>query len=141
MINPPVIIDITHNEKVILEKSLETFLNLGFDIDNFGGNTFIIRGIPAFLDNVNIKELFFDILDSAINSNKAHSYILEEEQIISSACKKAIKAKDNLSDREIMALLMQIEQMDLEQLTCPHGRPIMIRLTQYELEKYFKRVI
>ncbi len=141
IVNPPIVVDVTHNEKNILVSSLNTFLKLGFDIEFFGGNTFIIRGIPAFLEGANIKELFFDILDTVVDENPTHPYIIEENNIISSACKKAIKAHDMLSDSEIRALFAQLENMDIKQLTCPHGRPIMIKLTRYELEKYFKRIV
>lgn len=141
IINPPIMIDVTHNEKNILINSIEIFSNLGFDIEFFGGNTFIIRGIPTFLKSTNIKELFFDILDNMMGDNTANSYIIEEEYIISSACKKAVKAHDMLSDREIQALFKQLEKVDIKQLTCPHGRPIMVKLTRYELEKYFKRLV
>lgn len=141
LVNPPLIIDVTHNERTILERSIDIFAELGFDIDSFGGNTFIIRGVPAFLKNANIKELFFDILDNIDEGGTSKPYIIDEDHIITCACKRAIKAKDTLDDKEIQALFEELKKTDIKQFTCPHGRPIMIKLTRYELEKYFKRVI
>lgn len=141
MINPPLVIDVTHNEQIVLKHSIDVFRELGFDIESFGGNTFIIRGIPSILGDANIKKIFFDILDNIAEDNITKPYIIEEEHIITCACKRAIKANDMLSDKEIQALFQQLDEVDERQLTCPHGRPIMIRLTRYELEKYFKRVI
>ncbi|NMA95330.1 MAG: DNA mismatch repair endonuclease MutL [Clostridiales bacterium] len=141
MMSPPLTIDVTYNERISLEASTEAFAKLGFEIDHFGGNTFIIRGVPAILGKLNVKELFFDILGGLDEDTSRRPYIIDEDYIITCACKRAIKAHDALSDREIDALFRELGDSDIKQFTCPHGRPIMIKFTRYELEKYFKRVI
>ena len=106
-------------------------------MEPFGGKTFLIRGLPVVLKEADVREIFNEIL---AHTNKANrELLLQEEDIIKISCKKAVKANDKLSQQEIRGLLKDLEQKRIP-LTCPHGRPIMISMSRYELEKRFKRV-
>lgn len=136
---PPIVLEVTHAEQLILEDSLEKFHALGFEIEPFGGRSYIIRGVPANLGPYDVRTFFQELLDKANEIKTETRYQLNIEDIMQMACKKAVKAKDPLSDLEIAALLEKIRQEEFP-LTCPHGRPIMISMSRYELEKMFKRV-
>lgn len=113
------------DKKDILEK-------YGFVTEDFGSNTILVRQVPVSLSDDDIKSVILEIIN-----NSSTDYM--EENIHTIACKAAIKANKKLSDREIDELVkMFVEEGGVN--TCPHGRPIMIKITKYELEKMFKRI-
>ncbi len=134
---PPYVLEVTHHEYIAISDNIEIFLTVGFEIESFGGNTFLIRGIPVVLKNANVREIFNELLDQISKVN--NKFMLQQEDIIKTSCKKAVKAHDKLSQKEIRDLLRDIEDKKIP-LTCPHGRPIMISMSRYELEKRFKRI-
>jgi len=135
-----VTLDLNYRQAVILEKYLAYFKSLGFQIEPFGKKTFTIRSIPAILKNANIVQVISDVLDEIIESEKAKNIVdLTEELIKLIACHTAIRAGAKLQKEEIESLLHQLFNTQIP-YTCPHGRPTMIKLTKYELEKKFKRV-
>jgi len=136
---PPIVLETTHTEQIILEYSLDKFQSLGFEIEPFGGKTYVIRGVPAILGSYNIREFFQDLLDQSSSIKPEGPYGLKIEDIMQMACKKAVKARDPLSDLEIAALIERMRREEIP-MTCPHGRPIMVSMTRYELEKMFRRV-
>jgi len=136
---PPIVIELTHQESMLLTDSMETFASLGFEVEPFGDRTFMIRGIPTMLTGANIQRFFQDLLDQVMEHGSSSPSSLKAEDIIRMACKKAVKAHDPLSEKEIVALLNQMQNSKIP-MTCPHGRPIMIAMTQYEMEKLFKRI-
>ena len=137
---PPVVIQLSHDEHILLQEALEAFKSLGFELEPFGGNAWAVRGIPAVLSGASIKELFYNVLDQWKGERDAHlSIAFKPHDIMKIACKHAVKARDPLSDREILSLLNDIQDKKIP-LTCPHGRPIVVTITKYELEKKFKRI-
>lgn len=136
---PPVIIEVTHTEQVILDESIELFHSLGFEIEPFGGRSFAVRGVPVILGSSNINEFFHELLDRRKEFVQGYNYKLKMDDIIQMSCKKAVKAGDNLSDIEIIELLNGLMKKEIP-MTCPHGRPIMISITRNELEKMFRRI-
>lgn len=136
---PPIVLEVTHAEQLILEDSLEKFQKLGFEIEAFGGRSYIVRGVPANLGSYDVRGFFQDLLDKSNDIKSETRYHLNVEDIMQMACKRAVKAKDPLSDLEITALIEKIREEKIP-LTCPHGRPIMVSMNRYELEKMFKRV-
>ena len=136
---PPIVLEVTHAEQLILEESLEKFQSLGFEIEPFGGRSYIVRGVPANLGSYDVRGFFQDVLDKSNEIKSEMRYHLNIEDIMQMACKRAVKAKDPLSDIEITALVEKIREEKIP-LTCPHGRPIMVSMSRYELEKMFKRV-
>lgn len=136
---PPVIIEVTHGEHIIINESIELFYSLGFELEAFGGRSFAIRGVPVILGSSNVKEFFQELLDNVEEYSHGSNYKLKIDDIIRMSCKKAVKAGDNLSEIEILKLLDDLMQKKIP-MTCPHGRPIMIVLTRNELEKMFRRI-
>lgn len=134
---PPYLLEMTHDEFIAIMDNLESFRAVGFEIEPFGGKAFLIRGIPVILKEANIHELFNELMDGADKINQ--KIMLQQEDIIKMSCKKAVKTHDRLSQQEIRDLL---KELDLNSFppTCPHGRPIMISMSRYELEKRFKRI-
>ncbi len=137
---PPVVIQLSHDEHMLLQEALEAFKSLGFELEPFGGNAWAVRAIPAAVSGANIKELFYNVLDQWKGEKDAHlSIAFKPHDIMRIACKHAVKARDPLSDKEILSLLNDIQEQRIP-LTCPHGRPIVVAITKYELEKKFKRI-
>jgi len=136
---PAFILEVTHDEYLYINDNLGVFTDAGFELEPFGRNSFAVRGVPVLLKEANIRELFNEIIDKSSLRAGNDDRILQQDVIIKTACKKAIKANDRLSDAEIRKL---VEDISLGRIPmhCPHGRPIMITLNQYDLEKKFKRV-
>jgi DNA mismatch repair protein MutL len=116
----------------------EYFRQLGFDIVNVGDYSFQISAIPCLLSNINLKEFFDDILFDNAFKRETVPLILKEK-LMQKACKHAIKAGDVLSPSDIDALMAKLKG-DLG-LRCPHGRPIAVKITKTEIEKWFKRIV
>ena len=121
-----------------IKKHLTDLVSIGFDIEIFGKNTLIIRGIPSIINHINPEALLAEVADdleefSSIKSVKS----LKEEVLKSIACHSAFRSGDALTFDEIKALLRDFAACDLPY--CPHGRPGIIRLTFDEIDKKFKR--
>jgi len=136
---PPYVLEVTHDEYLVLSDNLQNFLSIGFDMEPFGGKSFLVRGIPVVIKEANIRELFRDLLDQPEHKTGNARLLLQQEDIIRMSCKKAVKANDKLSEAEIRSLLRDLNRKKIP-FTCPHGRPILITMSRYELEKKFKRI-
>ena len=109
---------------------------LGFEIEDFGNSSVLVRQTPVDLGTDNIKSVITEILDS---DYKGYSDQKRTELMHTIACKAAVKGNDRLHDIEIDALITELMETGGVN-TCPHGRPIMLEITRYELEKMFKRI-
>lgn len=135
----PIIIELSPAEKLLYAENSLIFQNLGFEIEWFGENTLAIRAIPIIMGEPCTGEFFSNILDSVKDpSNPAASPL--EKIIISMACKNAIKAGDSITPEETAELINRLMKTR-QPYTCPHGRPTIITMSRYELEKKFKRII
>lgn len=119
-----------------LKQNSEVFAKLGFDYDEFGENSIVVRGVPCLLDEPAEPELLIKILDD-FNDGKIEEL---EMKIIISACKKAVKGNQYLDASEINELLDLLKKCNMP-FTCPHGRPVAMSMTKYEMEKLFKRIV
>ncbi|MGV8144970.1 MAG: DNA mismatch repair endonuclease MutL [Alkaliphilus sp.] len=133
----PEIIDLSSEDFILLIDNIESFDKLGFNIDEFGQNTIIIKEIPLILGEPRNFEFIFDLLDEIKDKKKGNRHF--SELLIEKACKSAIKASDKLDVIEVNNLLGELSILN-PPLTCPHGRPIVVSMSKYELEKHFKRV-
>lgn len=134
----PEVINLSYEDYYIVMSNLEIFENLGFNLENFGINAILINNIPIIFKDTNIKEIFYTILDSVKNINRS-KINLELDKIIKNACVKSVKAGDKLHIQEVKALLNDLEKAE-NPYTCPHGRPVIIKMTKYEIEKMFERI-
>ncbi|WP_138205840.1 DNA mismatch repair endonuclease MutL [Haloimpatiens lingqiaonensis] len=135
----PLIIELTYEEFANYKENEDVFKELGFVIEEFGVNSIYIREVPIILNELNIKNLFFDILNNLKNMGSGEITQIKYNKIASMACKAAVKANDKLSIMEMQKLLEDLKSTR-EPLNCPHGRPTIIKITLGELEKRFKRI-
>lgn len=138
----PVVLDLDPSERVLLAENMEFFSEYGFEIEDFGKGSFIVRSTPVIGSDKEIISLVFEILEILKGNKKGGIMSLEERTLDTIACKYAIKANKKLSFAEMEDLLKGLDDL-LEKgiTTCPHGRPIKVSLSKYELEKMFKRVV
>ncbi len=134
----PEVINLSYEDYYAAMNNVEIFENLGFDLENFGINAILINNIPGIFRDSNIKDIFYTILDSLKNISKK-DINLELDKIIKNACVKSVKAGDKLHIQEVKALLNDLSNAD-NPYTCPHGRPVIIKMTKYEIEKMFERI-
>lgn len=134
----PEVVEVKNNEINIINSNKELFDKAGFEIEEFGGNSFKISAVPNEITGVSIKELFYDLLDSLQKESGVKEDDKVEYFIFTMACKSAVKANMSLDNREIESLIAQMMALD-NPFTCPHGRPTAIKITKNEMEKKFKR--
>ncbi len=133
----PVTLNLSAADTSLLQTQRSNFSNLGFEIEDFGGNTFIITAVPPHFPYQNIGGLVREILDdlrAAPSGNKR----VDEADLATAACKAAVKAHDKLTVQEMERLMEQLTVTELP-YTCPHGRPTMINISFGEMEKRFGR--
>lgn len=135
----PVTVTLGKEEYVAVTENLETISKSGFDIEDFGNGTVIVRSCPMDLDNCEIEPLISEIAEYLIKNRRDISNEHLDWIYHNVACRSAIKAGDNNSDLELLELAKQVVN-DNNVRFCPHGRPVMIEISKYELEKQFGRV-
>lgn len=134
----PIHLQLSNVEYQVVMDHLDIFQDIGYQIEDFGGQSIILKAIPSYFQNIDDKQLFLDVL-SDIMENKTIDKIRLKDDIISSiACRSAIKAGDRISEIEKQAIIKDLMEIE-NRYTCPHGRPAVIKLTKQELEKWFKR--
>lgn len=139
-LSPPVIFSLTLEEQNIYKKNASYFSDFGYEIEEFGGDEFAIRGIPADFSESDPKEILIEILDSFTDDFHKATPETIKDRIATMSCKAAVKGNNKLSYKEAEILINQL--MNLENpYNCPHGRPTMITMSKYEIEKKFKRII
>ena len=139
MLNPPIVLTLATNEELLLNKYMDYFTGLGFEIEPFGGREYAVRGVPANLFSIAKEELFMEILDG-LSEETAKDPALIYEKVASMSCKAAVKGNMSLSAMEANELIDQLLQLE-NPYNCPHGRPVIISMSKYELEKKFKRIV
>ena len=139
-LTPPVVISVTPKEADIINSYAKYFEELGFEIEDFGMNAFAIRGVPLDLFSYQIKDLFEEILTQMSESPVKGVPQIIREKIASMACKAAVKGNNSLSFSEADRLIEQLLELD-NPYNCPHGRPTIISMSKYEVEKKFKRTV
>lgn len=131
-------LNLNHHEYQLVSNNLDLFRKLGFDIEEFGHNTILLRGVPMVFGSPDNHALFIEILDN-LSKGINNRYELRAEKIIKMSCTNAIKAGDYIGSIEIKQLIDDLQECE-NPFTCPHGRPITIKITRYEIEKMFKRI-
>ncbi|MFG6368301.1 MAG: DNA mismatch repair endonuclease MutL [Lachnospiraceae bacterium] len=140
MLTPPVVISVTPKEAALMDSYAQYFKELGFEIEDFGMNAFAIRGVPIDLFGHNIKELFEEVLTQMSESPVRGVPQTIREKIASMACKAAVKGNHSLTYEEADKLIEQLLELE-NPYNCPHGRPTIISMSKYEIEKKFKRIV
>ena len=139
MIAPAKVLSLTGAEASLLEMHLDTFRELGFIIEPFGGSDYRITAVPSNLYGVSVEQLFTDILDSLGSlGNQPENLILEK--LASMSCKAAVKGNHTMSVQEADALINELLKLE-NPYNCPHGRPTIVYMSHYELDRKFKRIL
>lgn len=135
----PYVLSLNPLESNIIEENLETMQELGFDISEFGNNTYKVNAVPAIVSEMNFDTFFNEFLSDNKNTLKKSSDLIKD-YLMQHSCKNAIKGGNDLTDSEINQLFNQMGKEKIA-LFCPHGRPIAIRISKSEVEKWFKRIV
>jgi DNA mismatch repair protein MutL len=133
-------IELTASEYQFAISEASFFEKLGFTYEAFGANSIIMRAVPFAEREVDAGKLFLEILDFVMDGANGEKNAVADEALYRIACKLAIKANKRLDEREISALLDKLSKLK-NPYTCPHGRPAILRLRKYEMEKLFKRIV
>ena len=135
----PMTLELTPAQAAIMEEQLPVLTRLGFTIEPFGGNTYLVRAVPTVLVGADLRQALIGIVDELAEGRASPLAREREKRLIASVCKQAaIKAGQVLSDEEMRELIRQLEATAMPR-TCPHGRPTMIHLSQAQLEREFGR--
>lgn len=135
----PVAVNLSDSEKAIVEDNSELLESFGFEIEKLGKGNIALRSVPYIFDSPGNVSFFTDIIDILGNKNIKSIYDTKEDAIAMMSCKAAVKGNDRLSYSEAQALIQRILLLE-DPFTCPHGRPTVIEMSRYELEKKFKRI-
>ena len=134
----PDVITLTHKEMDIAKDNLDLFKKAGFTLEEFGDNTLKVTGVPTFCLDLDTKDLFLETLDEINTVARTAKQEKEEKFIATVACKAAVKANMALNELEVNSLMNQLLSLP-NPFTCPHGRPTVIKMTKYEIERKFAR--
>lgn len=141
MLLMPITMTLDAIELKTVEQSIDFFDSLGFGVEVFGSNSILIRYTPAALDEHDVKDAVSDIITLIAEKHNDMHKELFEQALHTIACKKALKGNHVLGTEEMKSLAEQVLAMGDGINTCPHGRPIMITMSKYSLEKQFKRIV
>lgn len=140
MLNPPIILTLNMREQEALESYLSELTQIGFEIEAFGGREYSVRAVPGNLFGIATMDLLMELIGSLLEEVHLKSSKIILEKVASMSCKAAVKGNTKLSYAEAEALIDEL--MELENpYHCPHGRPVIVSMSKYELEKKFKRII
>lgn len=139
-ISPPIVMTLDARECEMLEKYRPQIEQFGYEVEHFGGKEYMISAIPDNLFNIDMKDLFIEMLDDFSNSTGRQTPDIITEKVASMSCKAAVKGNDKLTLPEINKLIDELLSLD-NPYNCPHGRPTIISMSKYEIEKKFKRIV
>ena len=139
-ISPPIVMTLDARECEMLEKYRPQIEQFGYEVEHFGGKEYMISAIPDNLFNIDMKDLFIEMLDDFSNATGRQTPDIITEKVASMSCKAAVKGNDKLTLPEINKLIDDLLSLD-NPYNCPHGRPTIISMSKYEIEKKFKRIV
>lgn len=136
----PYVLSLNAEDDQIISANIDAIRSVGFDIDEFGDRTYKISAVPALVSDIDFNKFFSMFLAEKINKSKITTFDLVKENLMQMACKSAVKGGDDLTMDEINKLLSEMSKENIV-LFCPHGRPVVVRITKTEIEKWFKRIV
>ncbi len=141
-LSPPIILSLSMQEQQALENNIPALTSLGFEIESFGGREYALVAIPDNLYHLDARALFLELLDhfKTLPSTQPLTTEMIWDKVAQASCKAAIKGNQSLSYPEAEALIRELLTLQ-NPYQCPHGRPTMIQLSKYEIEKKFKRIL
>lgn len=139
MIMPPIILELNLRQEEIIIKYSSVFDKVGFELEQFGTMSYKVTGVPAGFPIINYKQMLIDMIDNLCDDRKSDLEIITEK-IASMSCKAAVKGNNKLSFDEAKQLIGELMKAE-NPYNCPHGRPTLIVMSKYEIEKKFKRIV
>lgn len=141
MLSPQIILTLSQSEADIVSAHYEDFKKTGYEINHFGGNEYAISAVPADIPDISSERVLIDLLAMlSEEKNISQAETAYAEKIASMSCKAAVKGGRHITDREAYELVNRLFELD-NPFCCPHGRPTMIKMSKYELEKQFGRIV
>ena len=139
-LEPPMVVTVSMTEAEALTRYKDAFAGLGFTIESFGGNEYCFREVPANLYGIGERDLFMELLDAVSQENGTLDTEVIASKIATMACKMSIKGNQRVSLMEVEHLLDELMKLE-NPYQCPHGRPTIIKMSKYEIDKKFKRIV
>lgn len=136
----PIVLKYSADELLLLKDHLSSLLKFGFEIEEFGGQSLVVRTVPVWAQQLDVKLIAETILHQVMLDCRVDIGKLRESVAVMMSCKGSIKANQYINEHEIKELLQSLCYCE-QPYTCPHGRPIIVKMTKYEIEKMFKRVM
>ncbi|MGP4072169.1 DNA mismatch repair endonuclease MutL [Piscibacillus sp. B03] len=136
----PLNFEFTSKESIIIEENKETFERVGLFLENFGDYSYIVRAYPSWFPEGEEEQIIRDMVDELVDGRNIDIEKIREEAAILMSCKRSIKANHYLNHQEMDYLLNELRTCQ-DPFTCPHGRPIVIHFSEYELQRMFKRIM
>lgn len=136
----PLTFHFSKDEQLIIDQYKNELKRVGIVLEHFGGHDYIVSSYPVWFPKDEVEEIIKDMIELILEEKKVDIKKLREEVAIMMSCKKSIKANHYLQKHEMSDLIDQLREAE-DPFTCPHGRPIIINFSKYELEKLFKRVM
>lgn len=140
MVSPPMVVSLNLEEETAILDYMDVFHELGFVIEHFGGKEYMISEVPYNLYGLNSKDLFIEILDGLSEEGSRIPMAMVTDKLATAACKAAVKGNNKLSYQEMDALMDELMKLN-NPYQCPHGRPTIISMSKYEIEKKFRRIV
>lgn len=135
----PVVLKLSEMEQEIVDKNRGILSDFGFELEIFGDTVYALKSVPFIFKGPVTPNYFLDIIDSLQEGHIQNLYDAKLMTVATMACKAAVKANDKLDIQEAVSLIEQLLKLE-NPFTCPHGRPTIIEMTKYELEKRFNRI-
>lgn len=139
-VSPPIILSLNQEEIAAMERYQDELTRFGYEIEPFGGKEYAITAIPADFSDIDMRSMFLELLNDFTELSGKTTPELILEKVASMSCKAAVKGNNRLSRAEIETLIDELLQLD-NPYNCPHGRPTIISMSKYEIEKKFKRIV
>lgn len=136
----PSVIDLGIDDYCYFDENRQVFSKAGFIVDDFGGNTLVLKEVPYFLGKLDPKALFLGLIDNLKSLGSGKTTEVKYNKIATMACKSAVKANDSLKELEMAKLIEDLRYID-DPFHCPHGRPTIIKFSNYDIEKMFRRIV
>ena len=134
------VVSLNMEEETAILDYMDVFQELGFHIEHFGGKEYVISEVPYNLYGLNSRNLFIEILDNLSEEGSRVPLTMVTDKLATAACKAAVKGNNKLSYQETEALIDELMTLD-NPYQCPHGRPTIISMSKFEIEKKFRRIV
>lgn len=140
LVSPPIILTLSLQEADLLKRHMKVFTDIGFEIEPFGGNEYAVRAVPYNLFSLAKKDLLMELIDGLSDESMGKNVESIYDRIATMSCKAAVKGNNELSFAEADKLIDELLKLE-NPYNCPHGRPTIVAISKYEMEKKFKRII